>query len=42
MKHSNNINLLIKERVLIARDKPVLNKTSKSRPLVLLFVFSFV
>ena len=34
-KDSNNINLLIKERLLISRDKPILNKTVKSYPLEL-------
>ena len=34
-KDSNNINLLIKESLLIARDKPILNKTVKSFPLEL-------
>ena len=29
-KDSNNFNLLIKESILIARDKPTLNKTVKS------------
>ena len=29
-KDSNNINLLIKESLLISRDKPILNKTVKS------------
>ena len=32
-KDSNNINLLIKESLLISRDKPILNKTVKSFPL---------
>ena len=32
---SNNINLLIKESLLISRDKPILNKTVKSFPLEL-------
>ena len=32
---SNNINLLIKESLLISRDKPILNKTFKSFPLEL-------
>ena len=34
-KDSNNINLLIKESLLISRDKPILNKTVKSFPLEL-------
>ena len=34
-KDSNNINLLIKESLLISRDKPTLNKTVKSFPLEL-------
>ena len=34
-KDSNNINLLIKESLLIARDKPILNKTVKSFPIEL-------
>ena len=34
-KDSTNINLLIKERLLISRDKPILNKTVKSFPLEL-------
>ena len=34
-KDSNNINLLIKERLLMARDKLILNKTVKSFPLEL-------
>ena len=34
-KDSNNINLLIKDSLLIARDKPILNKTIKSFPLEL-------
>ena len=32
---SNNVNLLIKESLFIARDKPILNKTVKSFPLEL-------
>ena len=32
-KRSNNINLLIKEGLLISRDKPILNKAVKSFPL---------
>ena len=32
-KDYNNINLLIKESLLIAPDKPILNKTVKSSPL---------
>ena len=32
MKDSNNINLLIKESLLIARCKPILNKTVKYFP----------
>ena len=31
-KDSNNINLLIKESLLISHDKPILNKTVKSFP----------
>ena len=31
-KDSNNINLLIKESLIISRDKPILNKTVKSFP----------
>ena len=34
-KDSNNINLLIKESLLISHDKPILNKTVKSFPLEL-------
>ena len=34
-KDSNNINLLIKESLLISCDKPILNKTVKSFPLEL-------
>ena len=34
-KVSNNVNLLIKESLLISRDKPILNKTVKSFPLEL-------
>ena len=34
-KYSNNINLLIKESLSIARDKPILNKTVKCFPLKL-------
>ena len=34
-KDSNNINLLVKESLLIPRDKPILNKTVKSFPLEL-------
>ena len=34
-KDCNNINLLIKESLLISRDKPTLNKTVKSFPLEL-------
>ena len=34
-KDSNNINLLMKESLLISRDKPILNKTVKSFPLEL-------
>ena len=34
-KGSNNINLFTKESLLIARDKPILNKTIKSFPLEL-------
>ena len=34
-KDSNNINLLIKESLLISRDKPILNKIVKSFPLEL-------
>ena len=34
-KDSNNINLLIKESLLISRDKLILNKTVKSFPLEL-------
>ena len=34
-KDSNNINLLIKESLLISRDKPILNRTVKSFPLEL-------
>ena len=34
-KDSNNINLLIKESLLISRDKPILSKTVKSFPLEL-------
>ena len=34
-KDSNNISLGIKESLLIARDKPILNKTVKSFPLEL-------
>ena len=34
-KHPNNINLLIKESLLMARYKPILNKTVKSFPLKL-------
>ena len=37
-KDSNNINLLIKESLLISRDKPILNKTAKSFPLELFVV----
>ena len=32
-KDSNNFNLLVKESLLIARDKAILNKTVKSLPL---------
>ena len=35
-KDSNNINLLIKESLLISLHKPILNKTVKSFPLELL------
>ena len=34
-KDSNNINLLIKESLLIVRDKPILNKAVKYFPLEL-------
>ena len=34
-KETNNFKLLIKESILIARDKPELNKTIKSFPLKL-------
>ena len=34
-KDPNNINLLMKESLLISRDKPILNKTVKSFPLEL-------
>ena len=34
-KDSNNINLIIKESLLVSRDKPILNKTFKSFPLEL-------
>ena len=34
-KDSKNINLLIKESLLISRDKPILNKTVRSFPLEL-------
>ena len=34
-KHSNNNYLIIKENLLISRDKPILNKTAKSFPLEL-------
>ena len=33
-KDSNNFNLLVKESLLIARDKAILNETVKSLPLV--------
>ena len=33
-KDSDNFNLLIKENLLIAHDKPILNKTVKPFPLV--------
>ena len=35
MKDSNNINILSKESLLVARDKSILNKTVKSFPLEL-------
>ena len=37
-KDSNNINLLIKESLLISRDKLILNKTVKSFPLETIMV----
>ena len=36
-KDSNNINLLINENLIIARDKPILYKTAESFPLELLY-----
>ena len=40
-KDSNDFNLLIKESLLIARDKPILNETVKSFPVISITEFDY-